>query len=113
MRLLSRRRKVLQVSLEGDCMSTAPSFQHAESICPQCGYELTGSTHVQGGQPSLPEPGDNSVCINCGQVLVYESDCRLRKATVRDIGELMSENPEGWAVIEKAQMFIRRRGRFA
>lgn len=95
-------------------MSTMPSFHHAESRCPQCNYKLDGSTHVQPGEkPTLPQPGDNSVCINCGQVLTYEEDCRLRKATVRDIGELMTENPEGWAVIEKVQMFVRQRGRFA
>lgn len=94
-------------------MSAATSFQHAESRCPQCDYKLDGSTHVQGETPSLPKPGDASICINCGQVLTYEADCRLRKATVKDIGALMSENPEGWAVIEKAQLFIRQRGRFA
>jgi hypothetical protein len=101
------------VSVEGDRMSAAPSFKHAESRCPQCNYKLDGSTHVHGDKASLPEPGDYSVCLNCGQVLVYEDDCRLRKATVRDIGALMSEAPDSWAVIEKAQFFIRRRGRFA
>lgn len=94
-------------------MSTIPTFRHVESRCPQCNYKLDASTHVQGGEPSSPEPGDSSVCLNCGQVLTYEGEGRLRKATVRDIGELMSENPDGWALIEKAQMFIRQRGRFA
>jgi predicted RNA-binding Zn-ribbon protein involved in translation (DUF1610 family) len=93
-------------------MSASSTYRHIESRCPQCGYKLDASTHVQGEEPSLPEAGDASVCMNCGQVLTYESDCRLRKATVRDIGELMSANPEGWAAIEKAQMFIRQRGRF-
>lgn len=94
-------------------MSAATTFKHTESRCPQCNYKLDGSTHVHGGEPSLPKPGDASVCINCGQVLTYDTDCRLRKATVKDIGELMTESPEAWAVIEKAQLFIRRRGRFA
>lgn len=94
-------------------MIAAPSFQYAESRCPQCRYKLDGSTLIEGGNPALPKPGDASLCINCGQVLTYETDCHLRKATTTDIGELMRGNPEGWAVIEKAQLFIRRRGRFA
>jgi hypothetical protein len=93
-------------------MSAVPTFRHVESRCPQCDYKLDASSHVQGDDPSPPEPGDASVCLNCGQVLTYEEEGRLRKATVRDIGELMSANPEDWAVIEKAQMFIRQRGRF-
>jgi hypothetical protein len=93
-------------------MSTMPWFQHVESRCLQCNYKLDGSTHVQGGAPSLPEEGDASVCLNCGQVLTYDAELHLRKITVRELGELMAENPEGWATIEKAQMFIRQRGRF-
>lgn len=93
-------------------MSTT-TFRHVETRCPQCDYKMDSSSHVHGGEPSLPKPGDASVCINCGQVLMYEADCRLRKATVKDIGEIMGESPEAWAAIEKAQLFIRLRGRFA
>lgn len=94
-------------------MSAMQSFQHAESRCPQCNYKLDGSTHVHGESASLPEPGDFSICLNCGQVLVYESACSLRKAAAKEIDELMTKQPEAWATIEKAQMFIRKRGRFA
>lgn len=93
-------------------MSAFPSFRHVESRCPQCDYKMESSTNVQ-GEATPPEAGDYSVCINCGQVLVYEDECRMRKVTVRELGVLMTENPEGWAAIEKAQMFIRQRGRFA
>lgn len=94
-------------------MSAFSSFRHAQSRCPQCNYKLDASTHVQGESTSAPQPGDASVCINCGQVLTYEKEGRLRRATVREIGALMAENPEGWRVIEEAQNFIRRRGQFA
>lgn len=82
-----------------------------ESRCPQCNYKLTGATIAQ-GEDQAPQKGDNSVCLNCGQVLTYTDGTLLRKATAEEIRELMKE-PEAWAVIEKAQMFIRRRGRFA
>lgn len=82
-----------------------------ESRCPQCNYKLTGAT-VAHGEDQKPDEGDNSVCLNCGQVLKYQADLTLRKATAGEISELMEEK-EAWAIIEKAQMFIGRRGRFA
>jgi transcription initiation factor IIE alpha subunit len=82
-----------------------------ESRCPQCDYKLTGASVAHGtNQP--PQPGDTSICLNCGQVLTYLDGTLLRKATADEIRELMQE-PKAWATIEKAQMFIRRRGRFA
>lgn len=87
-----------------------PSYRHTQSICPQCGYKMDASTKVH-GEEATPEEGDASVCINCGQVLTYQADLTLRKATADEIRGLM-ENAEAWAVIEKAQRFIQRRGRF-
>ena len=94
-------------------MSTAPSFKHPVSHCPQCNYKLDGSSHIHGESTTAPEEGDLSVCLNCGQVLTYEANQTMRKITVRELAAFMKENPEGWALIEKAQMFIRKRGRFA
>jgi len=94
-------------------MSAAQSFRHTESRCPQCNYKLDASTHIQGEQPGMPEDGDFSLCLNCGQVLRYGPNQLLRKANAVDIDELMRDSAEGWAQIEKAQMFIRKRGRFA
>jgi hypothetical protein len=93
-------------------MSSSPVFRHVETRCPQCEYRLDASGRF-GEDEGSPEKGDASVCLNCGQLLIYDADLRLQKATVRDIGELMAETPEAWATIEKAQMVIRQRGRFA
>ena len=82
-----------------------------ESRCPQCDYTLTGATIIE-GEDQKPEPGDSSVCLNCGQILTYEADLTLRKASIDEVRELM-EQPQAWAVIEKAQLLIRQRGRFA
>lgn len=86
-------------------------FPPVESRCPQCGYKLDAATKMHGEEKS-PEEDDTSMCLNCGQVLKYQADLSLKKATAEEIRELM-EMPEAWATIEKAQMFIRRRGRFA
>jgi len=82
-----------------------------ESRCPQCDYKLTGAM-IAHGVDQKPEPGANSVCLNCGQLLTYQADLTLRKITPLELRELMDQ-PEAWAKIEKAQMFIRRRGKFA
>jgi hypothetical protein len=94
-------------------MSTAPSnYRVVESRCPACNYKLDAAT-IADGEDRLPECGDTSVCLNCGQVLRYDPDLMLRKVTPQEIRELMEEAPDSWAVIEKAQRFIERRGRFA
>jgi DNA-directed RNA polymerase subunit RPC12/RpoP len=79
-----------------------------ESRCPQCNYKLTAAT-IAHGEESAPSGGDSSVCINCGQLLTYEADQTLRKASAEEVRELM-EDAAAWATIEKAQLFIRRRG---
>lgn len=73
---------------------------------------LDASTNIECHEPGAPEKGCASVCLNCGQLLIYDADLRLQKATVRDIGDLMTENPKAWAMIEQAQILIRQRGRF-
>lgn len=93
-------------------MTTAPqNHRLIESRCPQCNYKLDAAS-VAEGEDRLPCEGDVSVCLNCGQVMKYQADLTLRQITAHEIAEIM-EAPESWAVIEKAQMFIRQRGRFA
>ncbi len=86
-------------------------YRLVESRCPQCNYKLDAA-HVAHGEDAMPSAGDASICLNCGQVLTYEPDLTLRKATAVEIRSMM-EDSEAWATIEKAQNFIRRRGRFA
>jgi hypothetical protein len=90
-------------------VSEFPSYRHVESRCPQCNYKIDAATKVH-GEEAAPECGDNSVCINCGQVLTYQADLTLRKATAQEISELM-DNSEAWATIEKAQVLIRERAK--
>jgi len=92
-------------------MNAFPTFQHVDSHCP-CGYKLDSSTKIEGKDEGAPEQGDASVCLNCGQILVYQADLTMRKANREDIRELM-KLPKCWGMIERAQKFILRRGRFA
>jgi hypothetical protein len=92
-------------------MSAAKDYRLPESRCPKCDYKLNGASIVS-GEDVAPQPGDFSICLNCGQLLVYIDGTLLRKATAVEIRRLMDE-PEQWAVIEKAQAFIQQRGRYA
>jgi hypothetical protein len=78
-----------------------------DSVCP-CGYRMTDCTNLHGGA-SDPEPGDISVCLNCGQILAFDSDLRLRKAIAAEVHELMSDE-DAWRTLERAQQLIRERG---
>lgn len=82
-----------------------------ESVCPQCGYGLDSAMLLHGIEQK-PMEGDAAVCLNCSQLLTYQADLSLRKATASEIRELMGDS-EAWSTIEKSQMFIRQRGRIA
>lgn len=50
------------------------------SKCPFCGdKKLNRSTPVTNDE--APVPGDFTVCIKCGELLVFDLDLRLRKPT--------------------------------
>lgn len=92
-------------------MSRAKDYRTPESRCPKCDYKLDGATLAL-GTICAPKPGDVSVCLNCGQLLVYHDGTLLRQATADEIRDLMQQRAL-WAMIEKMQAFIAQRGRFA
>jgi hypothetical protein len=79
------------------------------SFCPICFYKMDCASQYLGEE--RPEPGDPSLCLNCGAILVFNEEMRLRKIKPFDLRELMSD-PEVWKAIELAQFQIQRRGRF-
>jgi hypothetical protein len=63
--------------------------------CPTCGYRMTEHSAVGGDGPRLPKAGDASVCIRCGQVLLYVNDMvglRFRLPTAPELEELLDED---------------------
>ena len=78
------------------------------SLCPRCNYKLDAATKAH-GENGPPDEGSASVCLNCGQVLIYEADLTLREATAEEIQSLMRDW-DAWKVIEEVQHFIRQRG---
>ena len=42
------------------------------TVCPYCGYKLNDATGVDDSS-SVPRPGDISVCLDCGGVLLFDA----------------------------------------
>lgn len=69
------------------------------SHCTQCDAELDGG-YDSSGEGSVPKEADISVCINCGNVMVYRADQTLRKMTAKEWATL---EPDDRRQIERAQ----------
>jgi len=76
-------------------------------LCPACGYAMTHTTAVEDG--NAPQPGDCSLCLNCGAVNVFSDDLGVRSASEAEIAEFMSDENVRQTV-QRAQSYIRRRG---
>lgn len=50
-----------------------------ESPCTACGRPMNGATCV--GDEAAPEPGDFTVCIRCGHLMVFGDQLILRDPT--------------------------------
>lgn len=56
-----------------------------------------------------PTKGSLTVCLNCGQLLMFEADLSLRRLSAWEVKDVMRDK-SSWALIEKAQLAIRQRG---
>jgi hypothetical protein len=56
--------------------------------CPHCEKVLDGALTWIGDDDRGPAPNDATVCINCGTILIYTDDLRLRLATALEIAEV-------------------------
>ncbi len=61
------------------------------SLCPQCGCKLDMATHPMKDDGTgvvgtgAPDPGDFSMCLDCGTPLRFDDSMVLRKATADDL----------------------------
>jgi hypothetical protein len=52
----------------------------AKAECPECFYQVDRAAGLQ--DPSLrPDPGDVTLCFNCGAILVFEEADQVRQPT--------------------------------
>lgn len=65
----------------------ATSHRVVESSCPNCGNKADAATAV-GNVDLTPRPGDYTVCVCCGHVLVYADDLKVREPTEKEIDRI-------------------------
>jgi hypothetical protein len=82
-------------------------YKIPQSFCPACDYRMEMADNVHGG--GAPDPGDCSVCLNCGQLLIFTDDLTLRVMTAAEVKEWMSD-AEAWRAIDQIRRTIEQRG---
>jgi hypothetical protein len=77
-----------------------------EAHCPTCGKMLNRACQVDfpTGEPIAPKPGDLTVCVCCGDILVMDEEMKLK---VPDLDTLMAIPPAMARSMERAQKFVR------
>jgi hypothetical protein len=73
------------------------------AACPRCQKLLDRVDALIGG-PATPKPGDVTLCIGCGTILVFTPGLGLRIARPDDMEEL---SPEQTEVLAMARQFVK------
>lgn len=61
-------------------------YRHRVSICPRCGHMLNATSDPK--DRGAPRPGDFSLCIECGEILRFDRQLRLKPVTPEMIEQL-------------------------
>ncbi len=85
-------------------MSKLLTTRHKQTNCPRCSHQLNATTDVQREGQRAPEPGDVTVCINCGQILTFEEGLQLRRATAEEV-QIVQADQKLW----RLSQFLSRR----
>lgn len=80
------------VTSEGGVMERTRRYRLPDAICSRCGAVLGRVRHAEGGPiPYGPQPGDRSLCSQCGHVTVLGPDLRLRELSEAERAALESD----------------------
>jgi hypothetical protein len=60
-----------------------------ENFCPMCGENLSAATGVK--EDTTPKTGDISICIYCGEYLVFDEDLRSQSMSQEEFDSLDDE----------------------
>lgn len=72
----------------------------AECACWRCGYIFNAATCVN--KTAKPKPGDTSICVQCGEIGVYNKKLQVTKPTAAQLQKFEAD-PE----IREAQAEVR------
>lgn len=75
-------------------------------LCPTCGDRNNAASNMEG---YTPHAGAVSICINCGEITVFNEDLTQRIPTEEEMVDIKENG--SWAQIQIFQIAIRVRGR--
>ena len=81
--------------------------RHAPFPCPACGLKMDASSDMDG--KAIPKPGDFTLCIRCGCVLVFTDELIGRRAEQADLDALNDAERHALLVISAAIENVHRR----
>jgi hypothetical protein len=90
-------------------MAALETFHVPEATCPGCARKADGAASLAG--KGAPSPGDLTVCIGCGIILVYATAMTLRRATHEELEALAPETAEDLRRVRRAVETFRLRRR--
>jgi hypothetical protein len=73
--------------------------------CPHCGYLLDEADGLTDPK-AKPSPGDITLCVNCGEVCVFDDDMKLRVPTIDEYIKIgrdpnMTRAREAWKAMDE------------
>jgi DNA-directed RNA polymerase subunit RPC12/RpoP len=77
---------------------------HIASVCPHCGYKMNASTTADIDCDAKPEPGDVSLCAECGAINQFDDNLRVIAMPREKQKEVLDS--EIGDTIRRAQLFI-------
>ena len=83
------------------------TFDTPLSLCPECGFRFDATSAMKGSVG--PSPGDLSLCLSCGTLLLFDE--QLRPIIRADPAELEKLSPLVYRQTIEAIAYIQRRGR--
>lgn len=75
--------------------------------CPHCG-EMLDAVGVAGGADAVPEPGDVSACLKCGNPMVFMEGLRLRAMTKDEWESLPEKHRRELASVREFVTYVAR-----
>lgn len=77
-----------------------------KDYCPACNYECNAATDTADVHQT-PNPGDLSICLNCGEWLEFADDMALKFISDHAKNTMDDDN---WTTLTNATKYIKERG---
>lgn len=59
------------------------------TTCPSCGSKHDACSAIGYDEPQVPDPGNISLCIDCGDLSVFDDNLELRLPTVEEMKKFL------------------------